>query len=107
MYGTEQIFKFSKQSFQVNNEADEVIEDFDEEEDEQVDVKHEKVDANVVIDDDVVDVEDDDEDDIPDEWKDDGEIHIIKRCQRVVQVIGKTNFSVLHFVRRIEIVHFQ
>ena len=27
-----------------------------------------------------------DEDDIPDEWKDDGEIHLVKRCQPVVQV---------------------
>ncbi len=32
------------------------------------------------------DAEDDDEDDIPDEWKDDGEIHLVKRCQRIVPV---------------------
>ena len=32
------------------------------------------------------DDDDDDDDDIPDEWKDDGEIHLIKRCQRMVQV---------------------
>jgi hypothetical protein len=31
-------------------------------------------------------VDDDDEDDIPDEWKDDGEIHIIQRCQPMQQV---------------------
>ena len=28
----------------------------------------------------------DDDDDIPDEWKDDGEIHIVKRCQPAPQV---------------------
>ena len=32
------------------------------------------------------DFDDEDDDDIPDEWKDDGEIHLIKRCQRMVQV---------------------
>ena len=30
--------------------------------------------------------EEEDDDDIPDEWKDDGEIHLVKRCQRMIQV---------------------
>ncbi len=56
-----------------------MTEEFDDEQDHDHDVDDGTVENDVNND-------DDDDDDIPDEWRDDGEIHIVKRCQPAAQV---------------------